>query len=46
MTFWKALRWIASIAFVALVLTMWLNGGKSNQPGNGATPLPPVPTIQ
>lgn len=46
MTFWKALRWIGSIAFVVLVLTLWLKGGHSTQPGSAATPLPPAPTIQ
>lgn len=46
MTFWKALRWIGSIALVVLVLTLWLQGGHSTQPGNTTTPLPPAPTIQ
>lgn len=46
MTFWKALRWIGSIAFVALVVSIWLQGGSANLPRSDAHKLPPVPTIQ
>lgn len=46
MKFWKYLRWISSIAFVALVITLWMH----NRPGS-ATPtgtsqsLPAAPVI-
>jgi hypothetical protein len=46
MTFWKYLRWISSIAFVALVIAVWLSGGQpTGSGGNGTQPLPPAPII-
>lgn len=46
MTFWKALRWIGSIAIVALVVSIWLFGGSSSPSRNDTHRLPPVPVIQ
>lgn len=45
MTFWKYLRWISSIVFVALVLALGFFGSKSIATGGTEQPLPPVPTI-
>ena len=45
MKFWKALRWISSIVFVALVVAIWLSGGPSSGSGDGTSQLPTAPII-
>jgi len=43
MTFWKVLRWISSIVFVALIFAVWLSSGQSND-SDGTQQLPTAPT--
>lgn len=45
MTFWKALRWIGSLVFIALVVTIWLDGPSSLHAPTGSNKLPLVPPI-
>ena len=46
MTFWKALRWIGSIVFIALIAAIWLlSGPTTGSDGGGTQTLPPAPTI-
>lgn len=45
MKFWKALRWISSIAFLALIAAVWLSIGSSNDSGGGVPHLPAAPII-
>ena len=45
MKFWKVLRWISSIAFVALIAAQGLSGGSPNTAGGGISQLPPAPII-
>jgi hypothetical protein len=45
MKFWKALRWISSIVFVAWVVAIWLLGGPSSGLGGGISQLPTAPII-
>ena len=45
MKFWKVLRWISSIAFVALVVTVWISSGPSARTGGGIPQLPSAPII-
>ena len=49
MRFWKYLRWISAIAFLALVMAVWLSNGQSSSSssstGGGLPQLPPAPTF-
>jgi hypothetical protein len=45
MKFWKALRWISSIVFVALVVAIWLLDGPSSGSGGSISQLPTAPII-
>jgi len=45
MRFWKRLRWIATIAFIALLLASWLGAGSSaaHRDTPAARPAPAIP---
>ncbi len=46
MTFWKALRWTATIGFLLLLLLAWLySGGSGDSPLRDAPPLRTAPPI-
>lgn len=46
MTFWKTLRWIATIGFLLLLLLAWLySAGSGDSPPRDAPPLRTAPTI-
>lgn len=46
MKFWNRLRWIASIAFIAALLSSWLSFDSSaSRPKNPSTELRAAPTF-
>ena len=42
MNFWKALRWIGALVFVALVLLAWLLADGPSAPGDGGRAVPVI----
>jgi uncharacterized membrane protein YhiD involved in acid resistance len=45
MKFWKRLRWITSVLFVALLLASWLGTERSSSPSPAGSATRAVPTF-
>ena len=45
MRFWKRLRWLATAAFVLMLVAAWLWAGPGDSASSPSAPVPRVPPI-